>query len=46
MTNIKETLTKIVVSELNAKKSKKSSGTKIAILAKVIPIINISPFSL
>ena len=46
MNDIKKTLTKIVVSELNARYSKKSSGTKIASSARIIPITVIKPFSI
>lgn len=46
MTDIKKTLTKVVVSEVNARISKKSSGTKIATIARDIPITVIKPFSL
>lgn len=42
---IKNTLTKAVVSEINASKSNKSTGTKIAVNQRVIPIIEIKPFS-
>lgn len=45
MNNVKEAITKVVVSELNAKKSKKATGTKIATVTKILPIINITPFS-
>ncbi len=44
--NIKETLTKAVISEILASASRKSQGTKIAIGTRVIPIITIKPFSL
>ena len=44
--NINKTLTKVVVSEVLANVSKKSSGTKIATSLRVIPIITIAPFSL
>ena len=46
MTNIKKTLTKVVLSEVNAKISKKSRGTKIATSTRDIPIIVVKPFSL
>ena len=46
MANIKKTLTKIVLSEVNAKISKKSSGTKIATSTRDIPIIIVKPFSI
>ena len=46
MSNIKETLTKVVLSELNAMVSKKSSGTKIATIVRDIPITIVKPFSL
>lgn len=46
MTDLKKTLTKVVMSEINAKVSKKSSGTKIATATRVIPIILIKPFSI
>ena len=43
--DIKKALTKAVVSEINASKSYKSTGTKIATNTRVIPIITIKPFS-
>ena len=43
--DIKKTLTKAVLSEINASKSSKSRGTKIATSGRVIPIITIEPFS-
>ena len=46
MTEFKKAITKVVVSEINAKVSRKSRGTKIATSARVIPIIPIAPFSL
>ena len=46
MSKIKKTLTKVVVSEINASVSKKSRGTKIASSARDIPIIIVKPFSL
>lgn len=45
MTDIKKTLTKAVTSETDAAKSSKSTGTKIAVSARAIPIITIAPFS-
>ena len=45
MNNIKKIITRAVLSEINASKSSKSSGTKIATNARVIPIITIKPFS-
>ena len=45
MTNIKETLTKIVLSEVNANASRKSSGVKIATSTRDIPITVVKPFS-
>ena len=46
MNNIKKTLTKVVLSEVNALVSKKSRGTKIATSPRDIPIIIVKPFSL
>jgi len=40
-----KTVTKAIVSEINANKSSKSKGTKIAVNARVLPIIIIEPFS-
>lgn len=45
MNDIKKTLTRVVVSEINASVSKKSSGTKIATISRDIPITVIKPFS-
>lgn len=45
MSNIKKTLTKAVVSEINAAMSHKATGTKIGTNQRVIPIITIKPFS-
>ncbi len=42
---IKESLAKVVVSEMNAKITNKSSGTKIATNKRVLPITVIQPFS-
>lgn len=46
MNNINETLTKVVVAELLAKTSRKSSGTKIATSSRIIPVTVVAPFSL
>lgn len=39
MNNLNETITKVVISEVNASISRKSTGTKIATTTKVIPVI-------
>lgn len=43
---LKKMLTKVVVSETDAKKTGKSKGTKIGTNNRIIPTIVIAPFSL
>lgn len=45
MNAFNKAITKVVVSELNSRKSKKSTGVKIATINKDIPLIVIKPFS-
>lgn len=45
MSDFKKAVTKVVVSELNSKKSKRSTGVKIATVQKNITIITVAPFS-
>lgn len=45
MNDIKKTITKVVLSEVNSMLSRKSRGTKIATSERVIPITIIKPFS-
>lgn len=45
MIDFNKAITKVVVSELNSRKSIKSTGVKIATVKKNISIITIAPFS-
>ena len=44
-TEIKETLTKAVISVVSTQRGKKSRGVKIATMQRDIPIIPVAPFS-
>lgn len=44
--DIKQTLTKIVMSTVLSSKGKKSTGTIIGKIERDIPVVTISPFSL
>ena len=45
-TDIKDTLTKVVLSTTASLKGKKSTGTVIGTIVRDIPIISVAPFSL
>lgn len=43
--NLKEALTKVVVKSVTESKGRKSTGVKIAVINRDIPIVKIAPFS-
>lgn len=45
-TDIKETITQMVLNTAGSYRGKKSSGTVIATIVRDIPIITVAPFSL
>ena len=45
-TDIKQTLTKVVLSTASSSKGKKSTGTIIGKIERDIPVVTIPPFSL